>query len=865
MGGIQFRTSQEILYTDKRRQGISRWPRSNMGRAGGLDQENHREQKLEEKMKKNISINIGGIIFHIEEDGYEKLKNYLDSVNKYFSSFEDSKEIIEDIEGRIAEIFLSKLDEGKQIINKEDIDDLIMTMGTTKDFEATIENEPEEPEKKDESTQEEKQEQTASSDQEKSKRFYRDNKRRVLGGVASGLANYFGVDPIWIRLLMLAFLFNIFFWGLSGFIIITYIILWIAIPGSDNLDEDKTVKKLYRNSDDRVLGGVSGGIASYFGMDPVVIRVLFVISIFLGGAGLIAYIILWIITPEARTITEKMQMQGEPVTISNIEENLKKSFNVKEGDEGVFVKILLFPFRLIATIFNALGQIIGPFLKFLVEALRIAAGVFFVFMGFIGMLAFTISLVVLIGLGGAVESWVSFGDIPAEQLFNSMSTLAIISAYLVVMVPSLAVSLLGLVIILKRKVTSAFVAWSLFALWLIGMIGIAFSVPAIVRDYSADGSFKEERTYLVSDNTPTLMLNDLDLNRYRSVDLRIRGHEDSLIYLLELDFESRGSSRSDAKNNAEAIDYVVESKNGDFIFDSDITFGDAPFRFQDVSATFYIPYGKVFRMDYELRNILRNTLWMYDYTSSDIEGNDWAFDRSGKLNCLTCESDQTGDSYERGQLKKQGTNNSQVYDFRDFDEIKLISLFDFDITRGNDFQVQLEGDDEELDEVYLQQRDGALEIRYKRDWDWWKESKRHKKIKVFIQLPKLSYLEVSGACEGDIRDFSNSDIQMEITGASKVRADITPRILEADLSGASELTLIGSAEDFEAELNGASKISAFDFIAENVNIQASGASNAKVYASNELTANASGASSVRYRGTARISSDNNGLSSIIKD
>ena len=58
-------------------------------------------------------INIGGIIFHIEEDGYDKLKNYLDSVNKYFSSFEDSKEIIDDIEGRIAEIFLSKLDDGK--------------------------------------------------------------------------------------------------------------------------------------------------------------------------------------------------------------------------------------------------------------------------------------------------------------------------------------------------------------------------------------------------------------------------------------------------------------------------------------------------------------------------------------------------------------------------------------------------------------------------------------------------------------------------------------------------------------------------------------------------------------------------------
>ena len=292
-------------------------------------------------MKKNISINIGGIIFHIEEDGYDKLKNYLDSVNKYFSSFEDSKEIIEDIEGRIAEIFLSKLDEGKQIITQDDVNELIATMGTTKDFEASIESEPEavpEPESFEEKTEEDQKE--TKSSYEKSKRLYRDNKRKV-----NGIANYFGIDPIWVRLLLLAFLFNIFFWGLSGFIFLAYIILWIAVPGNDTLEDDKAVKKLFRSSDDKVLGGVSGGIASYFGTDPVVIRILFVISIFLGGAGLLVYLILWIITPEAKSITEKMQMQGEPVTISNIEENVKKRLNVKEGEENVFVKILLFPFR----------------------------------------------------------------------------------------------------------------------------------------------------------------------------------------------------------------------------------------------------------------------------------------------------------------------------------------------------------------------------------------------------------------------------------------------------------------------------------------------------------------------------------------
>lgn len=809
-------------------------------------------------MKKNISINIGGIIFHIEEDGYDKLKNYLDSVNKYFSSFEDSKEIIDDIEGRIAEIFLSKLDDGKQIITKEDVNDLIATMGTTKDFEASIESEPEA--KPDEEPQEEeKKEGAPKSEYEKAKRLYRDNKRKVIGGVAAGIANYFGMDPIWVRLLMLAFLFNIFFWGLSGFTFLAYIILWIAVPASDKLDDDKAVKKLFRSTDDRVLGGVSGGIASYFGVDVVVIRVIFVISIFLGGAGLLVYLIMWIITPEAKSITEKMQMQGEPVTISNIEENVKKSLNVKEGEENVFVKILLFPFRLIAIVFKALGEILGPLLKFAVEALRIACGVFLVFLGFVLMIAFTISLAVLLGVGGAMETWIHFGDFPARELFSSMSTIAIISSYIVGLVPSLAILLVGLMIILKKKVTSAVVAWGLFGMWLLGMIGLAISVPTIIRNYSVESSFKEERTFAINDGITELKLNELDWDGYNSVDLKIRGQEDTTAFLLELEIDSRGSSRTNARENAEAIEYVVKQEGNIFYFDSEITFGDAPFRFQDVSATFYVPYGKVFKMDYELREILRNTLWIHDYDASDMGDNEWVFDESG-LKCITC-SDSNRSSYNR----KSYGSDSQEYQFKDFDEVQLISLFDFEIIKGDNFSVRLEGDDEDLDEVYLSQNGDELEIRYGRNSDWWKRRKNRDKVRVYIEMPKLQYMKATGACEGEIRNFTDSDIEFDIEGASEVWADISPNYLEVDLTGASELILVGKAENIKAELNGASELDAFNFEVDYADINASGASTVKVYVRNELEADASGASTVRYRGNARVSSDSNGLSSIKKD
>jgi hypothetical protein len=123
-------------------------------------------------MKKNISINIGGIIFHIEEDGFDKLKNYLDAINRYFSDFKDSQEIISDIENRIAEIFLGKLKEDKQVIELEDVNALMVTLGSIEDFQKAEETDQAFEEKTEESYQ--NQEQTGT------KKLYRDTKDTFL-------------------------------------------------------------------------------------------------------------------------------------------------------------------------------------------------------------------------------------------------------------------------------------------------------------------------------------------------------------------------------------------------------------------------------------------------------------------------------------------------------------------------------------------------------------------------------------------------------------------------------------------------------------------------------------------------------------
>src|SRR5688500_17357267 len=145
-------------------------------------------------MKKNISINISGIIFHIEEDGYDTLKKYLDSINRYFSTFEDSSEILADIESRIAEIFLSKLNEEKQVITAEDVNALVATMGSVSDFKAAEEQDTpvSEASGTGPSSSETNTAYSSAGTQSPpppftpSKQLMRDQKRKVMGGVCAG-------------------------------------------------------------------------------------------------------------------------------------------------------------------------------------------------------------------------------------------------------------------------------------------------------------------------------------------------------------------------------------------------------------------------------------------------------------------------------------------------------------------------------------------------------------------------------------------------------------------------------------------------------------------------------------------------------
>lgn len=802
-------------------------------------------------MKKNISINISGIIFHIEEDGYDHLKEYLESIHRYFSTYDDSTEIIADIENRIAEIFLSKLKEDRQVITLEDVEELKATMGGVKDFKAVEMDEEPEPETA-ESTADTTTGGSTYTEYERAaapKKLQRDEKRKILGGVLAGIAHYFSVDPLWIRLIYIVLFLGVSFLPQMGAVLfVAYILMWIIVPGSYELVEQKSVKKMFRNPDDKVIGGICSGISAYFGIDPVVIRLLFVLLIFFGGTGIILYLILWIIIPEARTITDKIEMKGEPVTLRNIETNIKKSLKVGEGEEeSIWVKILLFPFRLIAQVFSWLSGVLGPLATFLVEAIRILFGLVLVLSSLAVAIGLLVAGAAAIGLYAGTTP-LQIWDFPVAQLMEQITIWPVLGIIFIMLIPLIFLVILGISIITKELLLNAKVGWSLFALWIISIIVAVITIPPIIADFKDEGEYRVVNTYDLGNKTAVLKLREAGLEDYDVTTLRIRGHQETQ-YKLEQRFEARGRTRQEAIENAQMVTYNVVLEDSIFTFDSNIRFEeDAEFRDQKLSMVLYIPFGQKFMMEQDLERILRSTLYPNGYSAYQMEGNVWMYTEDG-LQCLTCEEDEEEEDIQ-SYLRYDTDGFTSTYEFRNFNSVDLNDFFKVDIVHSDDFEVVLNSKKDVLDNVNLAMEGNELKVSFKDSYKTWlNEAER---IDIYISMPDLESLSLSGASEAKVSGFEEDFVYMELSGASFSAMDITVDELKVKMDGASKMELTGSGNVLRMELSGAANFQGYDFIVKNAIVELSGVASARLNATEELELDMSAASQVRYKGSPKV-------------
>jgi len=393
-------------------------------------------------MKKTHTINIGHSIFNIDEDAYEILYKYLDSIKTYFNTIDNEGEIIKDFELRIAENFSSKTSDFKKSIDLNDVKNMIKIMGTLDDFKEIYDGVDTE---------------NNNDKSEVNNKLYRDTSNRIIAGVCSGIAEYFKIDPIIVRV--------VFFIAVPLNLII-YIILWLGIPSKDF---DPNLRKiLFRDKENGIIGGVAKGLSNYLKIDANLIRVFFFGSLFFGGAGLLFYLLLWAFTKEAKTIGQKMNMSGFNINLSNIEDFLKKKTRNLNKSESTIVRIFLFPFRLLAPLVNAILRIVIIFFK----------AIFIITIGAIAGASGILLLVLLANLFNQITPQ-NDSEFYVYELLNAVPDYFIIVLG-ISLVLTILISFLSAIYVMFNRKSNSYLFMLLFFMWFVFLGFTALLIPGII-------------------------------------------------------------------------------------------------------------------------------------------------------------------------------------------------------------------------------------------------------------------------------------------------------------------------------------------------------------------------------------------------
>jgi len=517
-------------------------------------------------MNKTISINLGGMFFHIDEDAYQKLSRYFDAVKRSLSP-DGREEIMKDIESRIAELFQEHIQNEKQVVSLVEIDAVIGIMGQPEDYKID----------------EEAAQSIDYSIPSKAKKLYRDKENSIIGGVASGFGHYLNIDPVWIRLL--------------------FVIIVVAGFGS-----------------------------------PILI-----------------YLILLVIIPVAKTTSQKLEMKGEPITISNIERKVKEgiddiaekfnkidsqkfSENTRQGIHKTSTSIG----KLFTTLFGLFTKIIG--------------GIIVLF-----------SSIALIGFCVASVFMIFSANMPDNFILNHIKTpigletpiwIQGILMLLVFGIPFFFILLLGLKLLVNHmKSIGAIAKYTLLATWIIAF-GTAISLGINEASQLAFEGKSVQKQELIINPTDTLLIkfknNDFySKNVFHETDFRITQDEknkeiiysnnvsieimetESSIAYLQVEKLAKGKSADDARKRAEKIKYGFKIDGNVLQLDNYLIAAvEDQFRGQEIALYLYLPKGTHFKTDknFYSYDISNDDFFNLHYSSSDYI---YRVDLE-KVKCLNC-------------------------------------------------------------------------------------------------------------------------------------------------------------------------------------------------------------------------------------
>lgn len=536
-------------------------------------------------MNKTVNINLSGIVFHIEEDAYQKLHQYLNTIRGYFSESEGRDEIMADIENRIAEMLSEKITDRKQVILMADVDTVISAMGKPEDFAGD----------------------------------------KSEGSPSSGPA-----------------------------------------PAATEMPHRR--RRLFRDPDNKILGGVCSGIGAYFNIDPVWLRLILAVAFFAFGTGFLLYIVLWVIMPEAKSSSEKLEMRGEAVNFSNIgkkvEEEMsgfgkrmegwgnevKESVNSRNVNNGV-QNVLDFMGSLFTGFFRVFAKILGVFLAII--GLLLLVGIFSSMFGGTGLIHIdNESFSIREGLGLFFES-------------QQQEVMAGFAIFLFAGIPLIMMVYGGIKLLLGIKTKNKYVGIGAGVLWLVGLLLMIILGNQVAGGFAAEETSKRVFPLQpISCDTLFLRAEENNTDRFerkrwsKHLRMRVKNHDiisadsnyihfgfpqlnivrsESDSFEVVVYATARGKDRKEALHLARAIEYDIHQADSVIEFASNFSVPrDEKWRAQEVHIEVRVPKGKMVYLSKSMNDIIYDISNETDTWDGDMLGRRWIMG-SEELRCVDCD------------------------------------------------------------------------------------------------------------------------------------------------------------------------------------------------------------------------------------
>ena len=414
-------------------------------------------------------------------------------------------------------------------------------------------------------------------------------------------------------------------------------------PNSASTDHPKKSRQYFRNPDDKIISGVCGGISAYFSWDPVIVRALFILSLFMPGIlpfQIITYIILWIIVPEAVTTSDKLKMKGEPINFASIKKNFSSGASKMKMSMS-------------KTKIEGFSQDMARIILLVVKAFVIFIGVVILIAIGFSILGFLLAILGFSPFAFELANYLS----PLIFESSSLSYIGYFSLTLFFFIPLVFLAMLMARIIFKKKVFYWPVSLLMVILWISSIVAMTYVGAKVARYFYFTGHAEqlfeiEKRDFL---NIEMEDIDDFQLfsgnyfifdfdDRHSEMNwfdakLHIKKSNDS-VARLQIKMYSKGKNRKDANKNAQEIKFEFTQGVEDLILNEGFILSeDQKYRAQRIELNLYLPTGQKFSLDSNIRDHLQEMKVVGDFWTSELIEEDLVMTKKG-VQCLTCQQEE---------------------------------------------------------------------------------------------------------------------------------------------------------------------------------------------------------------------------------